>query len=846
MLKTAGATAAVAALPSVDELIAEGREAENAGRPAEARALYERALESLPSPEALVASKLFRWIALTHLADGEADAGIGAARRAVAVAEAHADDDGASRALNVLGVLHQSQGELDGALAAYRTAEARSRTLSDPRLRAMIQMNLATIANIRGQYEEALAQYERSLVGFREVGAEQYIGYVLNNLGMLYTDLGRWPEGERAFSAALASCERAGDLATRVMVQVNLAELLLETSRIDAAEALCTSAWQALITLEDRRPTGELARVHGAVLRERGDLQGADAQLQLAARIAGERGDLLLLAEVLREQAMLFSLQDRNRETLTCLNRSHQLFQQLRARRDISDLGSKIVGLEQTFLRIVRRWGESIESADLYTQGHCVRVADYACTLARAAGFDTQTLLWFRMGALLHDVGKIVIPADVLNKPGSFTAEERRLMERHPDAGVELLRGIEFPWDIAPMVRFHHERWGGGGYPTGAAGERIPLSARILAIADVFDALTTDRPYRSAYSMRQAMDIMSTSMAGHFDPQLLDLWSRLVKRGEIDLPVGPEEGAGATAERAVGLTAVLIGERFAPAELGTFAARWSGVVRVVPAASELSLGIADPRDLASAVVVAAVRGTSDECVESVVRAREQFGELPLVALVERENEDLALRLIQHGAQDCIVAGSTDAYLLERTVRRAIARGRLQSELQVQSLRDDLSGLNNRRGFFALGLRRLKTLRRGAEAPLVLFIDLDGLKGINDGFGHCEGDRALIEVAGVLRGCFRETDVLGRIGGDEFAVLTSAGTEETREKLAVRVEEAIARRNRELGRRYELSVSIGFAAVQHDDEAALVHALDSADRAMYARKYGRRGKLHLTA
>ena len=127
------------------------------------------------------------------------------------------------------------------------------------------------------------------------------------------------------------------------------------------------------------------------------------------------------------------------------------------------------------FLSIVSMWGQSIESADHYTQGHCERVADRACALASAVGFDGGTLLWFRMGALLHDVGKIVVPPEILNKPGPLTPEERAVMERHPEAGVELIDDLEFPWDVRPMVRHHHEAWDGSGYPAHLAGEEIPF-----------------------------------------------------------------------------------------------------------------------------------------------------------------------------------------------------------------------------------------------------------------------------------------------------------------------------------------------------------------------------------
>ena len=110
------------------------------------------------------------------------------------------------------------------------------------------------------------------------------------------------------------------------------------------------------------------------------------------------------------------------------LNRSHQLFVQLRARRDLADLDRRQNRLEVGFLAVVREWGESIESKDAYTQGHCMRVADLACALARRAGFEERRMFWFRVGALLHDVGKIDIPAEILNKPGRLTAEEWALM----------------------------------------------------------------------------------------------------------------------------------------------------------------------------------------------------------------------------------------------------------------------------------------------------------------------------------------------------------------------------------------------------------------------------------
>ncbi|MGH7636527.1 MAG: HD-GYP domain-containing protein, partial [Gemmatimonadaceae bacterium] len=180
----------------------------------------------------------------------------------------------------------------------------------------------------------------------------------------------------------------------------------------------------------------------------------------------------------------------------------------------------------------VRHYAQNIESKDAYTLGHCERVADLACAIANDMGFDETTMFWFRVGALLHDVGKIVVPPEILNKAGPLTPEERKIMESHPMAGVELMRDVEFPWDVLPMIRGHHERWDGHGYPDRLAGEAIPLSARMLCVADVYDALTTDRPYRKAFDMADALKLMEADSGRAFDPTILGRFLRIMRAEE--------------------------------------------------------------------------------------------------------------------------------------------------------------------------------------------------------------------------------------------------------------------------------------------------------------------------
>jgi putative nucleotidyltransferase with HDIG domain len=165
--------------------------------------------------------------------------------------------------------------------------------------------------------------------------------------------------------------------------------------------------------------------------------------------------------------------------------------------------------LEGTYRQILRDWGQSIESADTYTFGHCERVATYALAVAGELGLDDVQRTTINFGAYLHDVGKVKVPHEILNKPGKLSAEEFQTMAQHPVWGIEMLEEIEFPWDIKPIIRWHHEKYDGSGYPDRLVGEEIPVTAQVVGVADVFDALTSARSYRTAMSHDDAMRVMA-------------------------------------------------------------------------------------------------------------------------------------------------------------------------------------------------------------------------------------------------------------------------------------------------------------------------------------------------
>ncbi|MBB1488612.1 HD-GYP domain-containing protein [Oceanospirillum sediminis] len=183
--------------------------------------------------------------------------------------------------------------------------------------------------------------------------------------------------------------------------------------------------------------------------------------------------------------------------------------------------------LVSTRLSIVQRLGRAAEYKDNETGLHVIRMSHYAQVLARAAGYSEHQAENLLHAAPMHDIGKIGIPDAILQKPGKLDADEWKIMQKHAEIGA-LILGQEDTSDLMVTAReialSHHEKWDGSGYPRGLAGEEIPVSARIVAIADVFDALTSVRPYKKAWSEEAAIDLIKEEAGKHFDPALVELF----------------------------------------------------------------------------------------------------------------------------------------------------------------------------------------------------------------------------------------------------------------------------------------------------------------------------------
>jgi putative nucleotidyltransferase with HDIG domain len=200
-----------------------------------------------------------------------------------------------------------------------------------------------------------------------------------------------------------------------------------------------------------------------------------------------------------------------------------------------------LASLSRGHLQLIRGLAQSIDAKDPYTAGHTSRVAQYSVRLANALGLDDATRREIEHGALLHDIGKIGVPDAVLTKPGPLDDEEWAAMRQHPLVACAILDGVDLSPTVISMVRHHHENLDGTGYPDHLAGDELPVAARIARVADAFDAMTSDRPYRDALTLSAARAELRKNKGTQFCPEIVDAFEELIERGQLDRVLGQQD-----------------------------------------------------------------------------------------------------------------------------------------------------------------------------------------------------------------------------------------------------------------------------------------------------------------
>ncbi|OIO84184.1 MAG: hypothetical protein AUK01_10440 [Anaerolineae bacterium CG2_30_57_67] len=202
-------------------------------------------------------------------------------------------------------------------------------------------------------------------------------------------------------------------------------------------------------------------------------------------------------------------------------------------RKQAEALEAALNELEVTYDQTLAALTSALDARDRETEGHSLRVARIASFLGRKIGLNEEQAKILERGAILHDIGKIGISDTILLKPGPLTPEEWQTMRLHPDIGARIIEGIPFLQEALPIIRYHQERWNGSGYPLGLKEQDIPFPARIFAVVDAYDALTTNRPYRTPISTEEALEFLRGQAAILFDPEIVQAFEALVAREEL-------------------------------------------------------------------------------------------------------------------------------------------------------------------------------------------------------------------------------------------------------------------------------------------------------------------------
>jgi diguanylate cyclase (GGDEF)-like protein/putative nucleotidyltransferase with HDIG domain len=546
-------------------------------------------------------------------------------------------------------------------------------------------------------------------------------------------------------------------------------------------------------------------------------------------------------------------------------------------------------------LRTIESLSLAIEAKDHTTHNHLRRVQTYAIQLGKDLGLNEDELNALRAASILHDIGKLAVPEQILSKPGRLTPEEFDRMKIHPVVGAEILDRVQFPYAVVPIVLSHHEKWNGTGYPSGMSGASIPIGARILAVVDCFDALTSERPYRRAISYEDAVRQLISESGSSFDPRVVEAFEKRYRELEqIDKSSTSTsslfESLSSTNRHGAPSAGFAEVPNAAEVRATSFLASIVSARQEAQLLFELAQTLGNSLSLRETLSVVAVRLKQmipHDLIVVYVREREKltprylhgvdyalFGllEIPIgqgisgwVAQHEKPiiNGDPATEFKHLGIptrptelQSTLsiplqgregVAGVISLYLksnqaftkdhLRMLMAASSKLGQyVENALEFEKAQDSastdfLTGLPNARSICAHLNDELARSVRSGIPLAVLLCDLNGFKTVNDNYGHLTGNKLLQEIAKNLRAVCREYDLVGRFGGDEFVFVLPEFDAATVAEFLPRVHAAVEKAAQTICNQKAVSVSVGSSSYPQDGVTP-EELLSEADRVMY--------------
>ncbi len=423
--------------------------------------------------------------------------------------------------LSVLGAVAFEQGQLSEARQRFSEALHIARKAGTAKSEAAAISNLGAIANVQGDFAIALWNYRCARGAFRRANSTNGEARALQNMGMVHADLRQWKTAAECYGKARDLAVASDDPELITTITLNTIEVHLNTGHLDRARQSCDNAMKHATELGSKRCIAEAHRYEGEIHRRLGEVDEAKLALEQAISMSHDAGIPLAEAEALRSMGELHVSQKDHEAALGSFGQAFKLFAGL-------DAGHELA--ESVLMRIIEQLSAETENRDPYLYGHSARVADLAVAIADELELDCKTKKAILVAGYLHDIGKLDVDKAILNKKGELTTQELAHIRDHAAFGAARLAKLNLPWDIVPMVRHHHERFDGTGYPCRLAGEEIPLGARILSVCDMFEALTSDRPYRVAWNADWALHYIESS-AGHIgDPKVVEAFMRVVRK----------------------------------------------------------------------------------------------------------------------------------------------------------------------------------------------------------------------------------------------------------------------------------------------------------------------------
>jgi len=438
--------------------------------------------------------------------------------------------EGEASAYNCIGIVLFENGKWEQAEDYYHKGLEIAEELDDLELIGEINNNLGALASARGDLNRAIVHYQESIPRFERQGNPRGLAEAYHNLGMAFAEKGDLAQAREYYEKSLEISKDIGEVSLTSITYLNKAELHLNLLDLPEAKNFVDRASEIAKTVGDMLGLAEAYKIYGLINRETGDWKHAHKFLTDCLKLNEQYRSPLGMAEAYRELGLTYKREGNSKKTLQMLSKSLNIFQELRAKRNIRSLSKEIYELERIYLSIIREIASDVELKDPYTLGHSRRVAMYALALANRFDMSEEDKKGIITAAYLHDVGKTKISTKILRKPGKLSQYEYELIKRHPALGVLIMQSVDFPWDVKPLVRHHHERFDGKGYPDGLCGTSIPLGARIIAVADVFDAMTSSRSYRPARGEEEARGIVMADSGTAFDPEIVEEFVMLVRK----------------------------------------------------------------------------------------------------------------------------------------------------------------------------------------------------------------------------------------------------------------------------------------------------------------------------